>query len=161
VSFKNCVIIMTSNLGSAQIFEHLPSDSREDLKARVMAEVRSHFRYGKVTPLHPAAGHTCLWLSLAQPAQPAWRYAVYVTEAAALFDGRRLQPHRMNHTVRASQLAQHACGSAYLLILQSLHFPSRPFNTGTLQDTRNCRPELWACMSAGLVPPSNPPFPTV
>jgi len=44
VSFKNCVIIMTSNLGSAQIFEHLPSDSREDLKARVMAEVRSHFR---------------------------------------------------------------------------------------------------------------------
>jgi hypothetical protein len=44
VSFKNCVIIMTSNLGSAQIFEHLPSDSREDLKARVMAEVKAHFR---------------------------------------------------------------------------------------------------------------------
>eukprot|EP00879_Flechtneria_rotunda_P024970 GHRR01026498.1.p1 GENE.GHRR01026498.1~~GHRR01026498.1.p1 ORF type:complete len:390 (+),score=167.53 GHRR01026498.1:273-1442(+) len=44
VSFKNCVIIMTSNLGSAQIFQHLPSDSREALTARVMAEVRSHFR---------------------------------------------------------------------------------------------------------------------
>lgn len=58
VSFKNCVIIMTSNLGSAQIFEHLPSDSREDLKARVMAEVRSHFRYGK----GPMTGHTSLKL---------------------------------------------------------------------------------------------------
>eukprot|EP00878_Enallax_costatus_P019636 GHUV01020719.1.p1 GENE.GHUV01020719.1~~GHUV01020719.1.p1 ORF type:complete len:799 (+),score=193.45 GHUV01020719.1:113-2509(+) len=44
VSFKNCVIIMTSNLGSAQIFEHLPTDSREALKNRVMNEVRTHFR---------------------------------------------------------------------------------------------------------------------
>lgn len=56
MSFKNCVIIMTSNLGSAQIFEHLPSDSREDLKARVMAEVRSHFRYD----MGPAALSTFL-----------------------------------------------------------------------------------------------------
>lgn len=45
MSFKNSVIIMTSNLGSAQIFEHLPSDSREALRARVMAEVRGHFRW--------------------------------------------------------------------------------------------------------------------
>lgn len=44
VSFKNCVIIMTSNLGSADIFAHLPSDSKADLKERVMAAVRSHFR---------------------------------------------------------------------------------------------------------------------
>ena len=44
VSFKNCVIIMTSNLGSADVFEHLPSDSREALQARVMDAVRGHFR---------------------------------------------------------------------------------------------------------------------
>ncbi len=35
---------MTSNLGSAQIFEHLPHDSRDALRERVMTEVRGHFR---------------------------------------------------------------------------------------------------------------------
>ena len=44
VSFKNCVIIMTSNLGSADVFAHLPSDSREALQGRVMDAVRGHFR---------------------------------------------------------------------------------------------------------------------
>ncbi|KAI8471940.1 MAG: P-loop containing nucleoside triphosphate hydrolase protein [Monoraphidium minutum] len=44
VSFKNCVIIMTSNLGSGEIFAHLPSDSREALQGRVMDAVRGHFR---------------------------------------------------------------------------------------------------------------------
>jgi ATP-dependent Clp protease ATP-binding subunit ClpA len=39
VSFKNCVIIMTSNLGSAEIFQHLPSDSKAALKGRVMDQV--------------------------------------------------------------------------------------------------------------------------
>jgi hypothetical protein len=65
VSFKNCVIIMTSNLGSAQIFEHLPSDSRADLKARVMAEVRSHFRSAPkagVTLLRRPKGGFTIWL---------------------------------------------------------------------------------------------------
>jgi hypothetical protein len=44
VSFKNAVIIMTSNLGSADVFAHLPSDSREALQGRVMDAVRGHFR---------------------------------------------------------------------------------------------------------------------
>ncbi|GBF99361.1 hypothetical protein Rsub_12165 [Raphidocelis subcapitata] len=44
VSFKNAVIIMTSNLGSGDVFAHLPSDSREALQARVMDAVRGHFR---------------------------------------------------------------------------------------------------------------------
>lgn len=35
---------MTSNLGSADVFAHLPSDSREALQARVMDAVRGHFR---------------------------------------------------------------------------------------------------------------------
>ncbi len=35
---------MTSNLGSGDVFAHLPSDSREALQARVMDAVRGHFR---------------------------------------------------------------------------------------------------------------------
>jgi hypothetical protein len=35
---------MTSNLGSAEIFQHMPSDSKADLKTRVMEHVKAHFR---------------------------------------------------------------------------------------------------------------------
>jgi ATP-dependent Clp protease ATP-binding subunit ClpB len=41
VNFKNCVVIMTSNIGSSHMFE--PSDE-DSLKEKVMADVRSHFR---------------------------------------------------------------------------------------------------------------------
>lgn len=45
VSFKNCLIIMTSNLGSAEIFRDLvKSHDRAEVKERVMDHVRGHFR---------------------------------------------------------------------------------------------------------------------
>ena len=42
VSFKNTIIIMTSNLGSPQILEH--RGSAEDLRQELAAELRRHFR---------------------------------------------------------------------------------------------------------------------
>lgn len=41
VSFKNAIIIMTSNLGSSAIIE---LDTKEEARDMVMATVRSHFR---------------------------------------------------------------------------------------------------------------------
>ncbi len=64
MSFKNTVIIMTSNLGSAEIFAHVAEGddakaeggkaeggngskaSRAALKEKVMEHVRNHFRPG-------------------------------------------------------------------------------------------------------------------
>ena len=43
VDFKNTVIVMTSNLGSAEIQEMI-GESRESVKNAVMTEVREHFR---------------------------------------------------------------------------------------------------------------------
>ncbi len=43
VSFKNTIIIMTSNLGSQMIFE-LAGESKQVVKDAVMAAVRQHFR---------------------------------------------------------------------------------------------------------------------
>jgi ATP-dependent Clp protease ATP-binding subunit ClpB len=42
VSFKNTIIIMTSNLGSAAVFESL--DDKAAARDMVMMAVRSHFR---------------------------------------------------------------------------------------------------------------------
>ncbi len=42
VDFKNCVIIMTSNLGSQRVHEH--DGSYEEMKALVMESVTAHFR---------------------------------------------------------------------------------------------------------------------
>ena len=45
ISFKNTLIIMTSNLGSAEIFAESAEDSdRAGVRARVMEHVRGHFR---------------------------------------------------------------------------------------------------------------------
>jgi len=45
VNFKNCVIILTSNIGSAAILEAMESGvSPMELKERVTSQVRSHFR---------------------------------------------------------------------------------------------------------------------
>ena len=43
LDFKNCVIVMTSNLGSSEIQEMI-GESRESVKNAVMTEVREHFR---------------------------------------------------------------------------------------------------------------------
>ncbi len=43
VDFKNCVIVMTSNLGS-QLIMSMVGRSSEDIKAAVWAEVKQHFR---------------------------------------------------------------------------------------------------------------------
>ena len=43
VDFKNCIIIMTSNIGSAEIREHAGRDE-EAMKRRVMEALRMHFR---------------------------------------------------------------------------------------------------------------------
>ncbi|GHA07747.1 chaperone protein ClpB [Arenicella chitinivorans] len=42
VDFKNCVIVMTSNLGSQRVHEH--DGDYESMKAEVMESVRAHFR---------------------------------------------------------------------------------------------------------------------
>ncbi|MFH1571213.1 MAG: AAA family ATPase, partial [Gemmatimonadota bacterium] len=46
VDFKNTVVIMTSNIGSHYLVEGVGEDGdiREEVKARVMAEMRQHFR---------------------------------------------------------------------------------------------------------------------
>ena len=46
VDFRNTVIIMTSNIGSAHLLEGLAAtgEIREDARERVMAELRAHFR---------------------------------------------------------------------------------------------------------------------
>jgi ATP-dependent Clp protease ATP-binding subunit ClpB len=46
VNFRNTVIIMTSNIGSVYLLEGLDDtgDIREDVRARVMADLRGHFR---------------------------------------------------------------------------------------------------------------------
>ena len=43
VDFKNCVIVMTSNLGSAEIQE-MQGEPQDKIKSAVMQEVRAHFR---------------------------------------------------------------------------------------------------------------------
>ena len=42
VDFKNCVIVMTSNLGSQRVHEH--DGDYDSMKAEVMESVRAHFR---------------------------------------------------------------------------------------------------------------------
>ena len=46
ISFKNCLIIMTSNLGSAEIFtaQSAEESDRGAVKDRVMVHVKDHFR---------------------------------------------------------------------------------------------------------------------
>ena len=46
VDFKNTIIIMTSNLGSAELLEGIAEDGsiQPEAEARVMGEVRGHFR---------------------------------------------------------------------------------------------------------------------
>lgn len=46
VSFRNCVVIMTSNIGSTHLLEGLKADGRisETVRERVMAELRAGFR---------------------------------------------------------------------------------------------------------------------
>jgi len=47
VDFKNCLVIMTSNLGSSHLLESMDTDddeSKESAKGRVMTAVQSHFR---------------------------------------------------------------------------------------------------------------------
>lgn len=86
---------MTSNLGSAQIFEHLPTDSREALKERVMNEVRSHFRYAFCQLLDPVCSIATSGSKLVQVAcTTCLQLAVYI----------------LHHTVRryhASKLLHH------------------------------------------------------
>jgi ATP-dependent Clp protease ATP-binding subunit ClpB len=43
VDFKNCVVVMTSNLGSHMIMQ-MAGQSSEDIRAAVWAEVKQHFR---------------------------------------------------------------------------------------------------------------------
>jgi len=44
VDFRNCVIVMTSNLGSQRIQELAGEDNYEEMKASVMEVVSQHFR---------------------------------------------------------------------------------------------------------------------
>lgn len=44
ISFKNTLIIMTSNLGSAEIFQADVAKNRVAIKQKVMDHVRTHFR---------------------------------------------------------------------------------------------------------------------
>ena len=44
VDFRNCVIIMTSNLGSDVIQQQILSDNQGEIKSAVMAVVKQHFR---------------------------------------------------------------------------------------------------------------------
>jgi ATP-dependent Clp protease ATP-binding subunit ClpB len=46
VDFRNCVVIMTSNIGSLHLLEGLTGDGeiRADVRDRVMGELRAHFR---------------------------------------------------------------------------------------------------------------------
>jgi ATP-dependent Clp protease ATP-binding subunit ClpB len=46
VDFRNTIVIMTSNIGSPYLLEGMTDDGRipEDARARVMAELRDHFR---------------------------------------------------------------------------------------------------------------------
>ena len=44
VDFRNCVIVMTSNLGSTEIQAHAGDDNYEEIKKAVMQQVTQHFR---------------------------------------------------------------------------------------------------------------------
>lgn len=44
VDFKNTVIIMTSNIGSPILLEHAGEEITEDIKEKVIQQLRSHFR---------------------------------------------------------------------------------------------------------------------